>query len=329
MLAISLGDPTGIGPEVVVKALALRPTLDVAVFGDIAVLNETAEICGIPLPPGLTVHAITHLAPANRQPGRPNVAAGHAQVAYLVAATKAALDGKVKGVVTAPISKTWASKAGFGFPGHTEYLAQACGTSEFAMMLAGPSLKTTVATTHIALRDVSLALTPEVIARAIRLTVKGMQEHFGVAEPRVAVAALNPHAGEDGRFGDEEARLIVPAMALAQSELRAAGRRFSLSGPAVPDVVFRQATLGMFDAVVAMYHDQGLIPVKLHDFDRTVNVTLGLPFVRTSPDHGTAYDLAGRGLARAESFLAALDLATLMVGGKPGGPPLLNRELTK
>jgi len=327
MLAITLGDPTGIGPEVVVKTLADRPEIQIALFGDVAVVEEAAKLCGVSLPPGVTVHAITQLLEKDRRPGQPNDEAGRAQVAYLVAATKAALAGSVNGIVTAPISKTWAGRAGFAFPGHTEYLAEACGTSEFAMMLAGPGLKVTVATTHIALRDVPQALSVEVIERAIRLTVVSLKDQFGIAEPRVAVAALNPHAGEDGKFGDEEGRLILPAMEHAKRKLESEGRRFSLHGPAVPDVVFRQATLGKFDAVVAMYHDQGLIPVKLHDFDRTVNVTLGLPFVRTSPDHGTAYDLAGLGKARPDSFGAALDLATKMVTQRV--PKLLKAPLTK
>jgi 4-hydroxythreonine-4-phosphate dehydrogenase len=327
MLAISLGDPTGIGPEVVVKALAERPDIQIALFGDVAVIDEAAQRCGVSLPAGVRVHAVSALAEGSRIPGQPNDDAGKAQVAYLVAATNAALAGTVTGIVTAPISKDWAGRAGFAFPGHTEYLAQACETAEFAMMLAGPGLKVTVATTHIALRDVPRALTIEAIERAIRLTIIGLQDQFGIAEPRVAVAALNPHAGENGKFGDEEARLIGPAIELAKGSSQLDGRRFSLQGPAVPDVVFRQAALGMFDAVVAMYHDQGLIPVKLHDFDRTVNVTLGLPFVRTSPDHGTAYDLAGSGKARPDSFAAALDLATKLVSQRV--PILLNRPLTK
>lgn len=312
MLAITLGDPTGIGPEVVVKALALRPALAVKIFGDEDAVREAAVAAGVTLASGVEVVPITRLAAQDRRPGHPNDEAGRAQVAYLVAATRAALAGDVAGIVTAPISKTWAGRAGFAFPGHTEYLAKASQAPEIAMMLAGPGLKTTVATTHIALRDVPASLSVEGIARAVRLTVVALQDHFGVRKPRVAVAALNPHAGEDGRFGDEEPRLILPAIRLAERELATAGRDCVLSGPAVPDVVFRQATQGMFDAVVAMYHDQGLIPVKLHDFDRTVNVTLGLPFVRTSPDHGTGYDIAGRGVARPDSFLAALDLATSM-----------------
>ncbi len=314
MLAITLGDPTGIGPEVVVRALSARPAKNLILFGDVGVLEETAQRLGLGLPKDLEVEAVTQLSPQGRAPGKPNDESGRAQVAYLQAATSAALTRRVAGLVTAPISKTWAARAGFAFPGHTEYLAHASQAREIAMMLAGPGLKITVATTHIALRDVAQTLSVPIIASAIRLTTLGLREHFGVERPRVAVAALNPHAGEDGRFGDEEARLIGPAIALARDQLDQMAVACSLSGPAVPDVVFRQASLGQFDAVVAMYHDQGLIPVKLHDFDRTVNVTLGLPFIRTSPDHGTAYDLAGLGQARPDSFLAALDLAQQMLG---------------
>ncbi|MCG5056229.1 MAG: 4-hydroxythreonine-4-phosphate dehydrogenase PdxA [Myxococcales bacterium] len=318
MLAITLGDPTGIGPEVLLKALGQRPIDGVVVYGDRGVLEETARQLGTRVPQGVQIEEVTSLAPHQRVPGQPNDAAGRAQVAYLEAATEAAMSGRVKAIVTAPLSKTWAGRAGFQFPGHTEYLAQAAHAPEIAMMLAGPRLKTTVATTHIALRDVAASLTVSGVSTAIRLTARALQQHFGLPHPRIAVAALNPHAGEDGRFGDEEARIIEPAIAAARRELEAQGSSPRLYGPAVPDVVFRQAHEGQFDAVVAMYHDQGLIPVKLFDFDHTVNVTLGLPFVRTSPDHGTAYDLAGKGLAREDSLLAAFDLARQMVARARG-----------
>jgi len=255
---------------------------------------------------------VTALLADEARPGHPDETAGRAQLAYLEAATTAALEGRAAALVTAPISKTWIARAGFGFPGHTEYLADRARAPEHAMMLAGPALRVTVATTHIALRDVPAALTPAAIASAATLTATALARWFGIANPRVAVAGLNPHAGEDGRFGDEEERLVRPALALARERLGAAGVAAAVSGPHVPDVVFRQAAQGGpdgFDAVVALYHDQGLIPVKLLHFDSAVNVTLGLPFVRTSPDHGTAHDIAGKGIARADSFLAALDLA--------------------
>jgi 4-hydroxythreonine-4-phosphate dehydrogenase len=260
------------------------------------------------------VRPITALAPGDVPPGQPNDEGGRAQLAYLAAAAGAALAGEAAALVTAPISKQWIARAGFPFPGHTEYLASRAGVAEFAMMLAGPRLRVTVATTHVPLREVAGRLTADGIAGTIWLTADALARRFGIATPRVAVAGLNPHAGEAGRFGDEEDRLVRPAIEAARARLAAAGTRAEISGPHVPDVVFREAAGGRFDAVVALYHDQGLIPLKLLHFDEGVNVTLGLPFVRTSPDHGTAYDIAGSGRARAESFLAALDLATRLAG---------------
>lgn len=311
-IAVSLGDPAGIGPELVVRAMVSRPDLELVVFGDPGLLTRTAGQLGLPVPPAGSVRAVTDLRAEEVISGHPNQTSGRAQVAYLEAATHAVLAGEFAALVTAPISKDWAARAGFAFPGHTEYLAQAAGVTEFAMMLAGPKLRVTVATTHIALATVPGALSVDGIAGAVRLTAVALAHHFGIARPRVAVAGLNPHAGEAGRFGDEEARLVQPAIAEAQRRLDQVGCPATISGPHVPDAVFRQAAMGGFDAVVAMYHDQGLIPVKLLHFDEAVNVTLGLPFVRTSPDHGTAYDLAGTGKARPDSFLAAIDLAAQM-----------------
>jgi len=308
-IAISLGDPAGIGPEVVARALAERPDADVRVFGDAGVLARAAVAVGVAAPSPARVRAVTNLAAGEVTPGRPNDVSGLAQLAYLRAATDAALAGEVAALVTAPISKEWIARAGFTFPGHTEYLAARAGVREFAMMLAGPVLRVTVATTHVPLKDVPRLLTADGIASTIWLTAEGLARRFGIAQPRVAVAGLNPHAGEAGRFGDEENRLVRPAVDKARARLAAAGLRATIDGPLVPDSVFRQAAHGEFDAVVALYHDQGLIPLKLLHFDDGVNITLGLPFVRTSPDHGTAYDIAGQGKARAQSFLAALDLA--------------------
>jgi 4-hydroxythreonine-4-phosphate dehydrogenase len=309
-IAISLGDPAGIGPEVVVRALAVRPELDVRVFGDPLVLARAAELAKVPRVSPEALRVVTTLRPEDVTPGRPNDASGRAQLAYLEAATNAVLAGEARALVTAPISKEWIARAGFTFPGHTEYLAARAGVGdEFAMMLAGPRLRVVVATTHIALREVPTALTSTGIASSIALTAEALARQFRIARPRVAVAGLNPHAGEAGRFGDEERRLVEPALGLARARLAKAGVAADVSGPHVPDVVFRQAAGGSFDAVIALYHDQGLIPVKLLHFDEAVNVTLGLPFPRTSPDHGTAFDIAGEGKANPESFLAALDLA--------------------
>jgi 4-hydroxythreonine-4-phosphate dehydrogenase len=298
-IAISLGDPAGIGPEIVARALAERPDADVTVFGAAGLLERAAKAAGVAAPNRTRIRAVTHLGADEVTPGKPNDASGQAQLAYLTAAVDAAMTGEASALVTAPISKEWIARAGFAFPGHTEYLAARAGVSEFAMMLAGPQLRVTVATTHVPLKDVPRLLTVDGIASTIWLTVEGLARRFGIAAPRVAVAGLNPHAGEAGRFGDEEER----------ARIAAAGLSSTVDGPLVPDSVFRQAAGGAYDAVVALYHDQGLIPLKLLHFDDGVNLTLGLPFVRTSPDHGTAYDIAGAGRARAQSFLAAFDLA--------------------
>jgi 4-hydroxythreonine-4-phosphate dehydrogenase len=330
-IGISLGDPTGIGPEVVVRALAARPAIDARIFGDLGVLQRAAAVTGVAPPAAERVRAITALPASDVVPGRPTLACGRAQLAYLEAAVDAALAGEIGALVTAPISKDWIARAGFTHPGHTEYLAARAGVTEFAMMLAGPKLRVVLATTHVALREIPTTLDAETIARAIYLAAHALRHQLGIARPRIAVAGLNPHAGEAGRFGDEETRLVEPAIAAARARLAEEDKATDeatdkaakgtaenaaidavITGPCVPDAVFRQAALGQFDAVVALYHDQGLIPVKLLHFDEAVNVTLGLPFARTSPDHGTAYDIAGRGLARADSFLAALDLAQSM-----------------
>ena len=250
-------------------------------------------------------------------PGHPDLASARAQLAYLKAAVDAALAGEVAALCTAPISKEWIARAGFEFPGHTEYLAARVGTADFAMMLAGPRLRVVLATRHIALRDVPQELTIAEIVRAAVLAARALVADFGIGCARVAVAGLNPHAGESGRFGDEEDRLVVPAIRAARGVLERECVPAVVTGPHPPDAVFRQAALGEFDAVVALYHDQGLIPVKLLHFDDAANITLGLPFPRTSPDHGTAYGLAGTGRANPSSFLAALDLAARLAARRP------------
>jgi 4-hydroxythreonine-4-phosphate dehydrogenase len=316
-VAISLGDPTGIGPEIVVRALAARPDLNVRVFGDRAILAAAAARMGLPAPPLDRVQEVPVAEVSVMVPGHPDLASARAQLAYLKAAVDAALAGEVAALCTAPISKEWIARAGFEFPGHTEYLAARVGTADFAMMLAGPRLRVVLATRHIALRDVPQELTIAEIVRAAVLAARALVADFGIGCARVAVAGLNPHAGESGRFGDEEDRLVVPAIRAARGVLERECVPAVVTGPHPPDAVFRQAALGEFDAVVALYHDQGLIPVKLLHFDDAANITLGLPFPRTSPDHGTAYGLAGTGRANPSSFLAALDLAARLAARRP------------
>jgi 4-hydroxythreonine-4-phosphate dehydrogenase len=320
LIGISLGDPAGIGPEIVARALAERPQLRLRVYGDPHLVESAARAQGIAPPAPGRIQAVAGgtVRPGEIVPGQPGPASARAQLAYLEAATAAALAGDIDALCTAPISKEWIARAGFMFPGHTEYLAHRSGTRDFAMMLAGPRLKVVLATTHIALRDVPDVLTAESIAAAAVLAARALVADFGVARARVAVAGLNPHAGEAGRFGDEETRLVTPAVALAARRLDDAAVPARISGPHPPDAVFRQAAEGAYDAVVALYHDQGLIPVKVLHFDEAVNLTLGLPFVRTSPDHGTAYDMAGTGRARATSLLAALDMAARLATARAG-----------
>ncbi len=237
--------------------------------------------------------------------GAPDEASGAAQVGYLEAAVAAARAGELAAIVTAPISKTWANRAGFVFPGHTEMLAERLGARDVVMMFAGPRFKIALATVHVPLRDVPRVLTTARLRRVIELLAEALIRDFGIAAPRIGVVGLNPHAGEGGLLGTEDAEVIAPALTALPPAV--------LSGPLIPDAAFRDALHGSVDALVAQYHDQGLIPVKLVDFDEAVNLTLGLPIVRTSPDHGTAYDIAGKGVARAVSMQRALELAVSMV----------------
>jgi 4-hydroxythreonine-4-phosphate dehydrogenase len=307
-----MGDPTGVGPEVIAKALAERPALDVVVFGDPETLAAAASAAGVATPA-----RVARAGPSGGHvPGAPDARSGAAQVAALAAAVDAVLTGGCRGLVTAPIHKQSAHAAGFAHPGHTEYLAARGHARRWAMMFASPapgSLRLVLTTIHVPLAEVPRLVTPAAVSDAIVLCAHALRRDFAVARPRIAVCGLNPHASEGGAFGREEAEAIVPGMERAAAELRAAGLDVALSGPEVPDAVFRAAVAGTFDAVVCQYHDQGLIPFKLRHFDDGVNVTLGLPFVRTSPDHGTAHDIAGRGVASAGSMLAALDLCDAMV----------------
>jgi 4-hydroxythreonine-4-phosphate dehydrogenase len=304
-LGVTLGDPSGIGPEIVASALAGSPALAqrCVVYGHRDLLARGARLVGV-APPAVEV---VDIGAPEATPGTPDVSTGVLQVQYLEAAIAAARAGELAGLVTAPISKHWARAGGFPFPGHTELLAERFGGAPVAMMFAGPKLKVVLATVHVPLAAVARELTAERIVEVARLLAVALRTDFGIAAPRLGVVGLNPHAGEGGMLGGEELDVIAPAIAT----LRASG--MSVDGPIVPDAAFRDAVMGRWDGVVAMYHDQALIPVKVVDFEEAVNVTLGLPIVRTSPDHGTAYDLAGTGKARATSFAAALRLAAELV----------------
>jgi 4-hydroxythreonine-4-phosphate dehydrogenase len=312
-IAISMGDPSGIGPEIIIKALQ-RPDAEVSylVFGDPGALRRAAEVAALPLPTRQVQWIETSAADAAwPRWGAADLVAGELQVAALTAALEAVLAGHADALCTAPITKAAARAAGFSFPGHTEYLAERCGTRRFVMMLAGPMLRVVPLTGHIAVRDVSAALTEERIVDAVLVTASGLQRDFGVGRPRLALAALNPHAGEAGLMGDEEQRLIAPALRRASAELTRAGVAAELVGPLPADGLF--AHHRAYDAVLCCYHDQALIPLKMIHRDDGVNITLGLPIVRTSPAHGSALDIAGRGVARPESMVAALRLAAEVV----------------
>ena len=291
-IGVTLGDPTGIGPEIVAAAIRAVPREwrdRLIVYGD--------DLAGVG---DLGVRLVGAGPGRSAIPGRPDETSGAAQIGYLEAALAAANRGELDAIVTAPISKTWAKRAGFAFPGHTEMLGARLGAKDVVMMFAGPRFKVALATIHLPLARVAAALTTAGIRRTIELLRESLIRDFGIAAPRIGVVGLNPHAGEGGLLGTEDDEIIAPAVGACK-------------GPLVPDVAFRDALDGKYDALVAMYHDQGLIPVKLVDFDEAVNVTLGLPIVRTSPDHGTAYDIAGKGLARSISMQRALELAVAMV----------------
>ena len=311
-LGITLGDPAGIGPEIVAAALATLPAPwqeRVIVYGDRGPLERGAQVMGVALPQGLAI--VGDGTGEGAVGGRPDDRAGAAQVGYLEAACAAANRGELAAIVTAPISKTWARRGGFPFMGHTEFLATRLGAQRVAMLFAGPRLKVALATVHRPLAEVVQDLSTERVREVIALVVESMVRDFGIAAPRIGVVGLNPHAGEDGLLGDEDHEIIEPAI---EEPLPPA----TLFGPLVPDAAFRDALGGKYDAMIAMYHDQGLIPVKLIDFDEAVNCTLGLPIPRTSPDHGTAYDIAGTGKARPISMQRALALAIDMISRRGG-----------
>lgn len=319
-IGITLGDPAGIGPEIVAAAVAqAEPALRgrLMIFCDRPILERAfARISGERVPREVKVVDRGSLSADRAIPGQPTSASAEAQIAYLEAAVAAARARNIAGLVTAPISKRAAREAGFAFPGHTEFLAERLGAPRVAMMFAGPRLKVVLATVHMAIARVPGALSSELIASTTTLAVEAMERDFGVSPVRVGVLGLNPHAGEHGIFGREELDVIGPAVEECR---RALDGRAQVLGPLIPDAAFRQAAEGAYDVLVAMYHDQGLIPVKLVDFERAVNVTLGLPIVRTSPDHGVAYDIAGTGRARPDSFIAALRLAADLVARRAAG----------
>ncbi|MDR4481181.1 MAG: 4-hydroxythreonine-4-phosphate dehydrogenase PdxA [Nitrospira sp.] len=320
LLGLTMGDPAGIGPEVIAKALADKALTRLCcpvVIGSRHVMERTIAWLKLPLqvvefqPTDTMRVKAGQVAVADPLEGplpkfRMGVATavtGAASIACIKRAVELAQAGSLDGIVTAPINKEAMNMAGYHYPGHTELLAELTQTKEFGMMIVGGPLKIMFTTTHVAIHALSPLLTTDRIAKAIRLAHLGLTKYFGIARPRIGVAALNPHAGEHGLFGNEEATSIAPAVRLA----RASG--IKASDPLPADTLFGKAARGAYDGVVAMYHDQGLIPLKLVAFGTCVNLTVGLPIIRTSVDHGTAYDIAGKGIAEHGSLLEAVKVA--------------------
>ena len=329
-LAVSLGDPAGVGPELIAEAWARRGEERLPPFvavGGMNTLRAAAERRGIAVPLAKVASLddmaagfdealpVVPSADTAYRPGEPTRRGAQVSIRWLEAARVLAQFGKASAVVTGPVSKDQIASVGFEFPGQTEYFAAVLERSaeDAVMMLAGPQLRTVPMTVHIALAQVPRKLSVELIRRRTRIVAHALQGDFGIAAPRLAVCGLNPHAGENGRMGREEIEIIAPAIAA----LRAEG--IDATGPHPADTLFAPRKRATYDVAVAMYHDQALVPLKTLDFDQGVNVTLGLPIVRTSPDHGTAFDIAGKGIADPGAMIAAIRLAGEMAARRASG----------
>lgn len=325
IVGITMGDPVGIGPEIIHKALCNPSIYEICkplVIGDYNILKDA----GRAIDSSLDIHvlnnkdegrfsygaidmiSVSDLDVDQIEMGQPDANTGAAMIKYITTAIDLALKKNTAAVVTGPINKVAMKLAGSRFHGHTELLAHTTDTEKFMMMMYGSKLSVVLVTIHIPFADIKKELTSEKIIDTITVTGQSLKERFGLENPRIAVAALNPHAGEDGLFGDEETEIITPAIEKA----RRLG--YDITGPVPPDTVFLHAANGHFDVVVCMYHDQGLIPFKMIHFEDGVNTTLGLPIIRTSVDHGTAYDIAGMGKADPGSLIEAIKLAALQAG---------------
>ncbi len=321
IIGITMGDPVGVGPEIIPLALINPSIYEICrpiVIGDIGWLQvvkrgmqsdlrlravESSET-GLYQYGCIDIINCSKLDLEHTLWGKPTSLTGNAMVTYITSAIDMALQGSIDAIVTCPINKKAMYMAGFIYNGHTELLAEKTKSTKFAMMLAGDRLRVVLVTIHIPLKDVPAALSKEKIFQTIEITDSALKIRFGLENPRIAVAGLNPHAGEGGIFGDEEESIILPDINLAIN------KGIDVSGPFPPDTIFYHAQKGLYDAVICMYHDQGLIPFKMIHFTDGVNTTLGLPIIRTSVDHGTAYDIAGRGKANPGSLIAAIKMAT-------------------
>lgn len=342
LIGVTMGDPVGIGPEIILKAITspqLRDASDYLLIGAKNIFNAAAEKCGLTLDftphsdprfsneNGLSLIKISGIADGSQpeHPGanimhlqtgdcpiedthnhKPTQDGGRAAVDCIFKGIDLAMAGAIDGLATAPINKEAIKMAGFDFPGHTEMLKERTNSEKVTMLMIGDTLKVAFVTSHISLKSVPDVINTDDIVSAIMTTTNGLKKYFSTPNPKVAVCGLNPHSGEAGRFGEEEAKIIVPA--IRKANLKGA----NCIGPEPPDVVFFKARQGDYDAVVAMYHDQGTIPLKLLAFESGVNITLGIPIVRTSPDHGTAFDIAWKGTANPGSMIEAVKTALMM-----------------
>ncbi len=309
-LALTVGDPAGIGPEVVLRALAgpRRHPAELVVYGPLELLDQRALRFGLPPPAELPAVFVDVPAEGPVPLGVHSAVGGRAAAEAVLAAAREALAGRLDGLVTAPLNKESLASAGYPWPGHTEMLAELAGTDDVAMLFVGGGMRVALLTIHRALRSVPDAITPALVKRLARLLHRELPR-FGCQRRRIALCGLNPHAGEGGLFGTEERDVMAPALAALRSE------GLDVHGPFPADSLFVRHKRGEFDAVLAAYHDQGLVPVKLAAFGQAVNVTLGLPFVRTSVDHGTGFDMVEQGRADPGSLHAAIEVAVGMCGG--------------
>jgi 4-hydroxythreonine-4-phosphate dehydrogenase len=303
-IGITMGDPCGIGPEIILKSLfcsEIQGICSPVIYGDSEILNEAKKLTGIKN--GLKIIGVTNLDKNLLGIGSPSAAGGQASILYIREAVKHALEGTIDAIVTAPISKESVHLAGSTYPGHTEMLKDLTGARSVAMLFEGGEFRVVLVTIHCALSEVPKLITQDRVFTAIELTHNSLVELFDIPSPKIVVCGLNPHAGESGIFGNEEMEHIMPAVRTARD------LGIDVTGPLPADTIFYRARQGIWDAVVSMYHDQGLVPFKMLSFEDGVNVTLGLPIIRTSPDHGTAFDIAWEGKANPSSMIAAIKVA--------------------
>ncbi len=321
IVGITMGDPTGIGPEITVKALGTKEPFAVCrpvVFGDQRVLLRTIDLLGLSTsveviervpeegyqPHRIFLRSLSELELTSLRPGKPDRPCGEAMVKYVEEAVRWVLDGKLNAITTCPINKQAINEAGHFFAGHTELLAHLTKSSSVAMMFLSPGVSVVLVTTHLPLKDIPEWIKKDRILSTIRVTVDGVKKYFGISRPKIAVLGLNPHCGEEGLLGEEETKEIVPAIEEARSN------GLEVDGPFPADSFFGlSGHHSRYDVVIPMYHDQGLIPIKMSDYRKSVNFTLGLPFVRTSVAHGTAYDIAGKGVADPTNLVHAVEMA--------------------